>query len=124
MRRERLAPVLAFAVFGLFWGTWDALLPAIKQATGVDDGQLGLALLGIGVGALPVMLSVGPLADRLGRPTVADMLVLFALVAVPPVSRARLPGWRSACSHSERSPAASTSSSTPASPRSSKPAHG
>jgi predicted MFS family arabinose efflux permease len=84
VRRERLAPVLAFAVFGLFWGTWDALLPAIKQATGVDDGQLGLALLAVGLGALPVMLSVGPLADRLGRPTVADMLVLFALVAVLP----------------------------------------
>jgi MFS family permease len=92
MRRERLAPVLGFAVFGLFWGSWDALLPAIKQATGVDDGQLGLALLAVGLGALPVMLSVGPLADRLGRPTVADMLVLFGLVAVIPGFASSLAG--------------------------------
>jgi predicted MFS family arabinose efflux permease len=82
--RERHAPVAALAAFGLFWGSWDALLPAIKEATGVDNGQLGLALLGVGLGALPFMLVVGPLADRRGRPTVADMLALFGLVAILP----------------------------------------
>jgi predicted MFS family arabinose efflux permease len=84
VRRERLGPVLAFAVFGLFWGSWDALLPAIKQAAHADDGQLGLALLAAGVGALPLMLVVGPLSDRSGRPTVADALLAFAVVAVVP----------------------------------------
>ena len=84
MSRERFGPLLAFAVFGLFWGSWDALLPAIKHATQVDDGQLGLALLAVGVGALPLMLVVGPLADRRGRPTVADALVLLAVVAALP----------------------------------------
>ena len=84
MSRERLAPVVALAAFGLFWGSWDALLPAIKQAAAVDNGQLGLALLAVGIGALPLMLVVGPLADRHGRPTVADMLLLFALVAALP----------------------------------------
>lgn len=74
----------AFAAFGLFWGGFDAALPAIKEATGTTDGTLGLALFCIPAAALPAMLLAGPWADRFGRRTLAPALAAFALVAVGP----------------------------------------
>jgi MFS family permease len=53
-----------FAVFGAFWGTWGASIPRIKEQAGVDDAQLGIALLLIGAGALPAMLFAGHAIDR------------------------------------------------------------
>src|SRR5919197_1319443 len=41
-----------FAAFGAFWGAWGAALPAVRAHASVDDGQLGVALLCIGDGAL------------------------------------------------------------------------
>ena len=41
----RLRVLGGFAAFGAFWGAWGATLPAIQAHAGVDDGQLGLALL-------------------------------------------------------------------------------
>jgi len=45
--RERRGLLLAFVVFGAFWGAWAAVLPAIRQRAGVGDGQLGLALAAV-----------------------------------------------------------------------------
>ncbi|MGC1731202.1 MAG: hypothetical protein WA731_00815 [Pseudonocardiaceae bacterium] len=41
-----------FAAFGLFWGAWGAALPAVQVRSGSTDGELGAALLMIGLGAL------------------------------------------------------------------------
>lgn len=49
----------AFAPFGALWGVWGASIPAILDAAGVSEGQLGTALLFIGAGALPAMGVVG-----------------------------------------------------------------
>ena len=57
-------PLAAFAAFGVFWGSWGALLPDIKAATGASEPELGLALLAIAGGALPAMLGTGLLLDR------------------------------------------------------------
>ena len=74
-RNLPLASYASFAVFGIFWGTWGALVPGIRSQTGISDGQLGVALLFIGVGALPAMLLAGRVVDRLGvRLTVAATL--------------------------------------------------
>ena len=64
--RSNVAPYFAFAAYGLFWGTWGASLPALKTAAGVDDSQLGIALLFVGLGALPAMILTGRAVDRLG----------------------------------------------------------
>jgi MFS family permease len=80
---ERRGLLLAFGVFGVFWGSWAALLPAVKAQTGVGDGQLGLALAFIGVAALPAMLVGGRVVDRLGAGRVLPLAMLAFAVAAP-----------------------------------------
>jgi MFS family permease len=73
----------AFAAFGTFWGTWGAALPALRSAAGVDEAELGAALLFVGLGALPAMLITGRLVDRVGtRTTARDLPTLAAGMAL------------------------------------------
>ncbi|WP_067480141.1 MFS transporter [Actinomadura hibisca] len=65
---------VAFAAFGAFWGVWGASVPHVQQQAGVDDGQLGFALLFVGAGALPAMLLAGRALDRWG-PVVAAVVI-------------------------------------------------
>ena len=72
-----LAAYLAAASFGSFWGAWGASVPRLRLQAGVDDGQLGIALLFIGAGALPAMLVTGRALDRWGlRFAVAAIVAL------------------------------------------------
>jgi MFS family permease len=71
-----------FAVFGAFWGTWGASLPAIRDQAGVTDGQLGTALLFVGAGALPAMLVAGRAVDRWPHRATAAFLTAFGGVGV------------------------------------------
>jgi MFS family permease len=57
---------LAFGAFGAFWGAWGASVPRVQAQAGVSDGQLGLALMFVGAGALPAMLAAGHALDRFG----------------------------------------------------------
>jgi len=68
---------MAFAAFGAFWGVWGASVPRVQDGAGITDGQLGLALLFVGTGALPAMLLVGRALDRWGLKVAA--LVISAL---------------------------------------------
>nr|WP_133787312.1 MFS transporter [Kribbella sp. VKM Ac-2571] len=79
-----LKPVAGFAAFGLFWGAWGAILPAIRAGAGVNDGELGVALLMIGLGALVSMRFTGYLIDRYGGVVLPVVTVLFALCGVLP----------------------------------------
>lgn len=81
-RSLTLPPYLGFAVFGAFWGTWGAALPAVRVQAGVDDGQLGAALLFVGVGALPAMLLAGRVVDRLGQRAAAGFLAALGVAAL------------------------------------------
>jgi Major Facilitator Superfamily len=73
-----------FAAFGIFWGAWGATLPAVQSHAGVDDGQLGIALLCIGAGALASMRPAGTVIDRWGAPALPAALAAFAAAAVLP----------------------------------------
>jgi hypothetical protein len=73
-----------FAAFGVFWGAWGATLPAVQAHARVDDGQLGLALLCIGAGALGSMRPAGTLVDRWGAPALPATLAAFAGAAALP----------------------------------------
>ncbi len=64
-----------FAAFGAFWGAWGAAVPAVREQAGLTDGQLGTALLFVGVGALPAMLGTGWLVDRWGHRVTAWLLL-------------------------------------------------
>lgn len=77
--RSSTASHSAFAAFGLFWGTWGAALPALRDAAAVTDAQLGTALLLVGLGALPAMLLTGRAVDRFGARIAGVLMVLLAL---------------------------------------------
>jgi MFS family permease len=84
--------VLAFGVFGIFWGGWAAVLPEIKDAVGGSDAAFGLALLGVGLGSLPAMLVMGRIYDRYAERTVAPLLLLFAGSTMLPGTTSSTPG--------------------------------
>jgi len=65
---------LAAASFGAFWGVWGAAVPLVQQQAGVSAGQLGVALLFVGAGALPAMLVAGRALDRWGL-RIAGLLI-------------------------------------------------
>jgi MFS family permease len=76
--------VAAFGAFGLWWGAWGALLPVVQRSAGVDDAQLGLALLLIGAGALVSMRVTGWLVDRFGGIVLPLSVLSLGLAGVGP----------------------------------------
>lgn len=79
-----LRTVAGFGAFGLFWGAWGAILPAVRTEAGVSDGELGLALLMVGLGALASMRFTGFLIDRYGGVVLPVVVVLFGDCGVLP----------------------------------------
>jgi MFS family permease len=81
-----IAAVLAFAAFGAFWGAWGASIPRVRAQAGLDDSQLGVALLFVAAGALPAMLCTGKAIDRWGLRvaalTIASLGASGAIVAL------------------------------------------
>ncbi|MGN9845611.1 MFS transporter [Nonomuraea sp. H19] len=73
-------PLIAVcAAWAVFWGSWSALLPAIKLELGMSAADLGLALSAVPVGALPAMALTGRLARGRERAALMVTTVLFAL---------------------------------------------
>jgi hypothetical protein len=73
----RARTLVGFAAFGLFWGSWGGVLPAVRAHAGVDEGTLGLALLCIGAGALVSMRPAGAVLDRHGARVLPVALAIF-----------------------------------------------
>ncbi|HET7305345.1 MAG TPA: MFS transporter [Segeticoccus sp.] len=76
--RAAYAPYAAFAAFGVFWGAWGAALPTLRIRADVSEGQLGTALLFVGLGALPAMALTGRAVDRFGLRVAAWLLAPLA----------------------------------------------
>ncbi|MEV6152478.1 MFS transporter [Nonomuraea sp. NPDC052129] len=86
--KERGIPLIAVsAAWGGFWGSWSALLPAIKEQLGASTADLGLALSAVPVGAIPAMAVAGRLAGGRERTALIAVTVAFALsvAAIAPV---------------------------------------
>jgi predicted MFS family arabinose efflux permease len=62
----RLATRLSFLAAGFGMACWAPLVPFAKTRIGVDDGQLGLLLLCIGIGSIIAMPLTGWFSARLG----------------------------------------------------------
>ncbi|MGW0480011.1 MFS transporter [Nonomuraea sp. NPDC003214] len=78
--RNPLPPLVAVcAAWGVFWGSWSALLPAVKEHLGTSTAGLGLALAATPVGAIPAMALAGRLARGRERGALALCSALFAL---------------------------------------------
>ena len=80
---ERRGLVLAYGVFGLFWGAWAAVLPAVERQVHASDGQLGLALAAIALSALPATAVAGRVADARGAGRLLKACLLAFGCAVP-----------------------------------------
>jgi MFS family permease len=80
--RQRV--LIGFAAFGVFWGAWGAALPALQRRSGADDGELGLALVLVGLGALVSMRATGVLLDRFGPRLTPVTISLFAAAGALP----------------------------------------
>ena len=89
--RWAYAPYAAFAAFGMFWGAWGAALPTLRVQAGVSEGQLGTALLFVGLGALPTMAVTGRAVDRVGLRAAA--LLLPALAGAGLLIAGTTDGW-------------------------------
>jgi MFS family permease len=81
--RSRLRALVGFSAFGVLWGAWGAELPAIQSHARVNDGELGLALLCIGVGAIVAMRPTGALSDR-SKLVLPAACALLGLAAIGP----------------------------------------
>ena len=78
-------------MFGIFWGAWGAVLPAVQASARVSDARLGLALLLVEAGALASMRRTGRFADRRGPAATAVVMAAFAVTAVLPAFAGSLP---------------------------------
>jgi len=78
-------PLICFAALGNFWGAWAALVPDMKIQVGASDGELGIALLFAGVGAIPMMLVTGRIWRRAGWWLLPAAGLLFAVTILGPI---------------------------------------
>ena len=83
--RATLSTRLIFLVSGIGMSAWAPMVPYAKARLGLDDAQLGLALLVFGGGSMLSMPFVGWLAHKLGNRTLivaSGLLMCFALPAL------------------------------------------
>ena len=74
---------LIFLVAGLGMSVWAPMVPYAKTRLGLDDAQLGLALLALGGGPMLSMPLVGWLTHRLGNRSVIVVAGLLMCLALP-----------------------------------------
>lgn len=74
-RRAQVGVAAVFFMHGLLFASWTAHIPHVKEQIGMDDGMLGLALLGVLAGSLLAVAVSSAVIPRLG----SRRLVQFAL---------------------------------------------
>lgn len=87
----RLATRLGFLVAGFGLAAWAPLVPFARDRVGVEEGELGLLLLCLGVGSVAAMTLTGLLAARHGARTVIVIAALVMSVALPALAIAPTP---------------------------------
>ncbi|GAA1004279.1 MFS transporter [Acrocarpospora pleiomorpha] len=66
LRGARIGTTLTFILAGIFSGTVAVRMPALTEKLELSEGQLGMALLALGIGSLASMQTARPLMRRLG----------------------------------------------------------
>lgn len=90
---ERVSTRIAFLIAGLVMSAWAPLVPLAKERTGLDDGGLGLLLLGLGMGSVIAMPFAGHLTARYGcRPVIVWSTIALCALLTLLSSIAWLPG--------------------------------
>lgn len=85
---ERVSTRIVFLITGIVMSAWAPLVPLVKARTGLDDGGLGLLLLGFGIGSIVAMPFAGYLTARFGcRPVIiCSTLALCSVLPTPSYS--------------------------------------
>ena len=81
-RSARVAVAAFFALAGIAFGSWVSRIPEVKAKLGLDPGQLGLALLGMAVGAVIAMPTTGWLIARWGSRRVCGTAGILACLTL------------------------------------------
>ncbi|MBK1881119.1 MFS transporter [Luteolibacter pohnpeiensis] len=82
-RKSRLSACAYFLIDGMIFGTWATLIPSFKAKFQLDEGQLGIALFGMVIGALISMPLVGQVISRRGsRPVLLCLAPAFCVALV------------------------------------------
>ncbi|MNK44288.1 Inner membrane protein YbjJ [compost metagenome] len=90
---ERMSTRIAFLIAGLLMSAWAPLVPLVKARAGLDDGGLGLLLLGLGGGSIVAMPFAGYLTAHYGcRPVVIWATIVLCAVLALLSTVAWLPG--------------------------------
>jgi fucose permease len=72
-----------FFVNGAAMATWLSLIPSVQQKLGLNAGQLGVALLGVAVGAVIAIPTTGWLVGRAGGRKVVTLAAIACCILVP-----------------------------------------
>ena len=89
--KQRRATRLAFLTAGLAMAAWAPLVPYVKTRLGLEEAELGLLLLCLGVGSLLAMPLTGVLSARLGCRRVILVAGGLACLLLPCLSLAASP---------------------------------
>ncbi|MGZ4269128.1 MAG: MFS transporter [Solirubrobacteraceae bacterium] len=84
----RGAVTAVFAINGLLFGSWAARIPAIRDRAGLTDGELGVALACIAVGAIAAMPLAGAAGARFGSRRATRTALVLSCIAVGVVALA------------------------------------
>lgn len=79
-RNARRAVAAMFTANGFAMGAWAPQIPLLLPRHGITEAQLGLLILGLGIGAVGAMLFAGRLIGRFGT---VPVLRAFAFLLVP-----------------------------------------
>jgi MFS family permease len=87
--RVRAAITAFFAMDGFVFASWAVRIPAVKAAVGASPATLGIALLGVSVGAIATMALTGALCRRFGsaRLVAAGAVWLSLALLLPALAR-------------------------------------
>src|SRR5215207_2781785 len=83
LRHARWGTTGFFLLLGTVLGSWVARIPAVQNGLGLDDAQLGFALLSTAVGAILAMPATGWLVREWGNPRVVRAAATTLCVALP-----------------------------------------
>ncbi|HIY67588.1 MAG TPA: MFS transporter, partial [Candidatus Agrococcus pullicola] len=84
----RLGTSLAFGIVGFLFAVWLVHIPAVQSATGVSKGELGTALLALGLGSIAGMQIGGSVIARFGArwPLLIGHVIMVATLLGPALS--------------------------------------
>ncbi|GAA3457123.1 MFS transporter [Dactylosporangium matsuzakiense] len=88
MHKAALGTALVFTASGAVVGSWVARIPAVVERLGITNGELGRALLALGIGSLVSMPLTGIACRRLGSRTWVAATAVVATVALSAVGLA------------------------------------